>query len=109
MNRGQVSFESLILTLVIITTVAYITILFLQTTDATNGIAITRSELKKQAIMKNEEIIINTVKFDETQPKPTFNITTIPPTLTKNDFNIEAVIDKISQITQFTDINITIN
>jgi uncharacterized protein (UPF0333 family) len=108
MNKGQVSFESLILTLAIITTAAYITILFLQTVDITNGTAIARSELKEQAIIKNEEIIINTVKFVQNE-KPTFEITTIPPTLTNSDFNIEALTEKISQITDFNDLNIVIN
>ncbi|MFA5763764.1 MAG: hypothetical protein WC915_03040 [archaeon] len=107
-NKGQVSFESLILTLAIITTAAYITILFLQTTDITNGMAIIRSELKEQAIIKNDELIINTVKFGSNQT-PTFEITTIPPTFKNADFNIDLLTTKIIQITQFKDVNIVIN
>jgi hypothetical protein len=41
--------------------------------------------------------------------KPTFQIKTIPPTLTNEDFNILKITQKIINLTSFSDVNIQIN
>jgi hypothetical protein len=106
--KGQVSFESLILTLVIISTVAYISILFLQFNDSTTTMAIIRNELSEQIIQKDQEIIMENISYTNNE-KPTFQIKTIPPTLTNEDFNILKITQKIINLTSFSDVNIQIN
>jgi uncharacterized protein (UPF0333 family) len=105
--RGQISFESLMLLLVVITSTAYVGTLFFQTNDVTTSYGLIRSELLLQ-INQKEEIIIEEVFFLN-EEKPTFYVKTIPPTLTSNDLNLEKIYDLIESSTQINNPLLIIN
>jgi uncharacterized protein (UPF0333 family) len=105
--KGQISFETLLLLLVIISMTTFITILFVQTNDMTNAYSLIRSEFSVQANNKPGEIILEEIVFDKEQN--TFNLITSPQELENKDFNTEIIEKKVNDLTGLDNITIKIN
>jgi uncharacterized protein (UPF0333 family) len=105
--KGQISFETLLLLLVIISMTTFITILFVQTNDMTNAYSLIRSEFSVQANNKPGEIILEEIVFDKEQN--TFNLITSPQELENKDFNTEIIEKKVNDLTGLDNIIIKIN
>ena len=106
--KGQVSFESLILLVFIITVTAYIGSLYLQTHDTTLATAIIRSELSAQINSLDGDFIISQIEFTK-NTSPTFDINTIPNTLDDTNFDLTTVETLVNNATKFSGTVININ
>jgi hypothetical protein len=107
MQRGQISFEVLLLTLSVITITAIISGLALATFDSTIGISIIQNELTKQINSKDSEILLERVTFFDNPPR--FIVETIPNNYANDDFDIDLIKEKILRVTQFSDFDINLN
>lgn len=106
--KGQVSIETLFLLIVIITITAYVASLFIQTQDTTNAYIVLRAGLLEQTNLKENEVIIQEITFTGNET-PTFQIKTIPNTLTNADFNIEKLIESVEKNSKYQNVSIKIN
>lgn len=107
-NKGQVSFESLIILLVIITFTIILSSFFLNTYNVTNAYTLIRSELLVQSNQKNENVIIQNI-FVEENEIPKFFVQTIPPTIDNNYFDLKKIVEKIGKFTNFKNSQIILN
>jgi uncharacterized protein (UPF0333 family) len=105
--KGQISFETLLLLLIVISITTFVTILFVQTNDMTNAYSLIRSEFSVQANNKPGEVILERIIFEN--KTNTFNLIIIPKELESNDFNVEIIEKKVNNLTGLNDIKITIN
>ena len=105
--KGQIAFETLFLFLIIISTVSFISMLYLQTHNETVLYSDLRVELAKQANSLDEATIINGIDFSSNTN--TLNITTTPNTQTDDLFEISAIQEIITKYTQKTGTTINFN
>ncbi len=106
-NKGQISFETLLVMMVVITITASIMVMFIGTQDTTNAYLIIRSELLTQTNSMSG-VIVEQV-FIGTEETPTFYVRTIPNTLSAGDFNLTIIKQKVVEKTNFSEIEIKIN
>ncbi len=106
--RGQVSFEVLLLILLVVIIAITMTNLFIQTNDTTNAYLLIRNEFLLQTNVKNEEIILEQIYFVQ-EDTPTFYIKTIPIIINSNDINLTLIEDKVNKMTNFKNTKIKIN
>ena len=106
--KGQVSFESLVLLLVIISGTAYIGSLYLQTHDTTIATSIIRSDLSAQINSIDGDFIISQIEFEK-NPDTNFEIKTIPNTLDNTNFNLIKTSKLVEDSTNFSNVPININ
>jgi len=106
--RGQVSFEVLLLILLVVIIAITMTNLFIQTNDTTNAYLLIRNEFLLQTNIKNEEIILEQIYFVQ-EDTPTFYIKTIPIITNSNDINLTLIEDKVNKMTNFKNTKIKIN
>jgi uncharacterized protein (UPF0333 family) len=99
--KGQVSFESLLLLLVIISSTIFITNLFIQTNDVTNAYNLIRSEFLIQTNSLSENMILEKVYFVN-EERPTFYIKTINDDITKID--LTKIEEKVNANTNFENV-----
>ena len=105
--KGQISFEALVIMLLVITAAVSITTLYLQTSESTSAIAITRAEITRQASEKNYEIVIE--KVDLSKGNETIvNVQISNSGNTKIDFNSTLIAEKIENETSFRNTRIII-
>jgi archaellum component FlaF (FlaF/FlaG flagellin family) len=105
--KGQVSFEALVIMLLVISAAISITTLYVQTSESTSALSIVRTELTKQASENKYEIIIDTVDFSKGSEN-LFNVNIINSGNTKTDFNTTPIIEKLESETALRNIRIII-
>ncbi|MCX6801373.1 MAG: hypothetical protein NTZ73_04240 [Candidatus Diapherotrites archaeon] len=112
-QTGQVSFEALIILLVVISSAIFITTLYLQTHDITVATAICRNDLLQQINSFEGQTTLESIRVTVNAAKvATINVKTTPDNIDINNFKnskIQETISKIKSNTSFSDVEITIN
>ena len=115
-NRGQVSFEALFITLIVLTSAMFIASLYLQTHDVTVATIITRTDFLQQINSMEEKVTLNEVRVRTINNNGVLeaevSVYTRPVTITINDFDsnkITKTIDKIVMSTKFNSVEFKIN
>jgi len=108
--RGQVTFEVLILALLVISSSVFISGLYIQTSDHTIATSIARTDLLRQINGIDEQVTINSVIVKGVDTA-TIEVTT-DPELTITDFDQASLLrteTKIIEATRFTSVQFNFN
>ncbi len=117
MEKGQVSFEALFITLIVLTSAMFMTTLYLQTHDVTVATSIARVELLSQVNSFDERATIRIVRIisDNNTPGITeaeITVLTNPGSIIESDFDLvklEETKKKIINSTKFNKVTFSIN
>ena len=115
-KKGQVSFEALFLTLIILSSAMYITNLYLQTNDATVATIIARTDLLAQINSFDEPITLSIVRVIASNNNGFLSaeilVRTNPKTLTELNFDsdmLDETKNSIMETTRFQSVTFNIN
>ncbi len=104
-RHGQVAFESLFLTLIVLSSGIFITNLYLQTHDDTIALSIAKAEIVSQIGASNKETTIDSLKMVKSALGDV-NLTVKMTPIISLDLN--TIKNKIKQNTRYQSININI-
>jgi len=108
--RGQVSFEALLLTLIILSTAMFVGSLYLNTNDITVATAIARAHMVKEVNGMDRHVAVREIAI--TTDPTVIKVSTDPPTITEGDFDPGVFTDienEIIKATQFESVTFSIN
>jgi hypothetical protein len=115
-ENGQISFESLFIMLIVLSSAMYITNLYLQTQDVTVATIIARTDLLQQINSMEQKITLGELKIIVTNNLDVFeseiSVSTNPSTLTVQDFDetkLNETKNKIINATKFSNVTFKIN
>ena len=115
-SRGQVSFEALFITLIVLSSAMYMTNLYLQTHDVTIATVIARNDLLQQLNSMEDAATLREVRIVSVDNagvlEAEISVSTNPPTLQESDFITEKIEDtkaKIINSTKFNKVTFKIN
>jgi len=101
-----VAFESLFLTLIVLSAGIFITNLYLQTHDDTIALSIAKAEVVSQIGLSNKEATIDSLKIIKTtQGDVNLNIKITPPIIS---LDLNTIKNKIKENTRYQNIDITL-
>lgn len=100
------AFESLFLTLIVLSAGIFITNLYLQTHDDTIALSIAKAEVVSQIGLSNKEATIDSLKIIKTtQGDVNLNIKITPPIIS---LDLNTIKNKIKENTRYQNIDITL-
>lgn len=108
--KGQISFESLLILLVILTSTIIISSLFLQTNTNTNAYTLIRNEFLLQTNSQEKEIILEKIYFEQNS-QPTFYLilkTNMSETEITSIIDLTKIEEKVNSLTILKEVNIQI-
>ena len=107
--KGQLSFELLLILLLILSLSIYVSNLYLSTHDTTMAYTIIRDDLTAQINSFEKLASVETIQLINTGNNNNFYVTTAPSSLNEEDFNLLSTKEKVESSTKFSNITITIN
>ena len=114
--KGQISFESLFIMLIVLSSGMYITNMYLQTHDITVATAIARTDFVEQVNSMESQVIIDEVKVysseNESGLEADVFVTTYPSSVSEENFDskkFEETAERIINSTKFVNVVFHIN
>jgi uncharacterized protein (UPF0333 family) len=108
-SKGQNSFETILVTLLIISIASFVLWHFLSLSDSTTALIILKDDAIKKFYSLNENYSILRIEFYESENQISFNILTEPNSLSTDQIDFSDTISKIINVTKYSSVSITIN